>query len=216
MRPGDISVSAIRTTPVSTPLRVRTRVVIAKAMISRLAAMPSRFQPIRFLKPRPSVVSSPCIHPPGRAGCKLKALSPTRLSHSVYMSQRKRFEPCIHLSGSPTVHLQRCSDVPSVMVLVGRRNIDWPQEQPRGHSVSAGMRNRACRRWKEQPAPCSQNKKDASNGTLYPRHQDNERPVRASVAGHLLRREAACEGASENGREGDRPAAQAGFPDPSR
>src|SRR5712675_3722425 len=66
MRPGDISVSAIRTTPVSTPLRVRTRVVIAKAMISRLAAIPSRFQPIRFLKPRPSEVSSPCIHPPGR------------------------------------------------------------------------------------------------------------------------------------------------------
>src|SRR6266403_3927043 len=80
------------------------------------------------------------------------------------MSQRKRFEPCIHLSGSPTVHLQRCSDVPSVMVLVGRRNIDWPQEQPRGHSVSAGMRNRACRRWKEQPAPCSQNKRMRAMG----------------------------------------------------
>src|SRR4029450_7962540 len=63
---------------------------------------------------------------------------------------------------------------------------------------------------------CSQNKKDASNGTLYQRHQDDERPVRASAAGHLLRRETACESASKNGREGDRPATQAGFFDPSR
>src|SRR5258707_4107253 len=31
-------------------------------------------------------------------------------------------------------------------------------------------------------AVCSQNKKDARNGTLYQRHQDNERPVHAPVA----------------------------------
>ena len=36
---GGISVNAIRITPVSTPLRVRTRVVIAKAMMRRLAAI---------------------------------------------------------------------------------------------------------------------------------------------------------------------------------
>jgi hypothetical protein len=34
-------------------------------MMRRLAAIPSRFQPIFSLKPRPSVVSSRCIHPPG-------------------------------------------------------------------------------------------------------------------------------------------------------
>src|SRR5450631_2066849 len=59
-------------------------------------------------------------------------------------------------------------------------------------------------------------KKDPRNGTLYQRHQDHERPVRAPAAGHLLCREAAGEGASENGREGDRQATQAGLPDPSR
>jgi hypothetical protein len=43
MWPSGISVSAIRITPVSTPLRVRTSVVTAKAMISRLAAIPEAF-----------------------------------------------------------------------------------------------------------------------------------------------------------------------------
>jgi hypothetical protein len=33
----------------------------------RLTAIPSRFQPIRSLKPRRSAVNSRCIHPPGRA-----------------------------------------------------------------------------------------------------------------------------------------------------
>jgi ferritin-like metal-binding protein YciE len=33
--------------------------------------------------------------------------------------------------------------------------------------------------------------KDPRNGTLYQRRQNHERPVRASIAGHLLRREAA-------------------------
>jgi hypothetical protein len=32
-----------------------------------LAAIPSRFQPIHFLKPRPSAVNSPRIHPPAGA-----------------------------------------------------------------------------------------------------------------------------------------------------
>src|SRR6266516_5525941 len=104
------------------------------------------------------------------------------------------------LRAASTVHLWPCSGVPS-------RGFHCPQEQPRGHTVSAGIGNRACRRCKERLAlSCCQNKKDVSNGTLYQRHQDDERPVRASVAGHLLRREAACESASENGREGDRPA----------
>src|SRR4051812_7181567 len=52
-------------TPVSMCLRVRTSVVIAKAMMNTLAAMPSRRQPIHLLKPRFSAGSSPCIHPPG-------------------------------------------------------------------------------------------------------------------------------------------------------
>ncbi len=42
-------------------------VEMAKAMMTRLARIPSRFQPIRSLKPRPSAVSSRYIHPPGRA-----------------------------------------------------------------------------------------------------------------------------------------------------
>src|ERR1700739_5137764 len=62
-----ISVSAVRITPPSTPFSVRTSVVTAKAIIKRLAAIPSRFQPIHFLKPSESPVSSPCIHPPGGA-----------------------------------------------------------------------------------------------------------------------------------------------------
>ncbi len=67
MWPGGISVSAVRITPVSTPFSVRTNVVIANAMMKRLAAIPRRFQPIHFLKPRASAVSNPCIHPPGGA-----------------------------------------------------------------------------------------------------------------------------------------------------
>src|SRR3954451_3625559 len=67
MRYGDNSVNAVRITLVSTPRKVRTRVVIANAIMRKLAATPSRFQPIHFLKPRPSVVSSPYIHPPGGA-----------------------------------------------------------------------------------------------------------------------------------------------------
>src|SRR5712691_9452429 len=79
--------------------------------------------------------------------------------------------------------------------------------------VSAIEHGRAARNSPRRRVP--RTKKDASNGTLYQRHQDDERPVRESVAGHLLCREAAGESASENGREGDRPATQAGFPDPS-
>src|SRR6266852_8022187 len=89
MWPGGISVSAVRITPVSTPLRVRTSVVIAKAMMRRLATIPSRFQPIRFLKPRPSVVSSRCIRPPGEAAT---IESPSKGSMA---------------SGGQSVHLQR-------------------------------------------------------------------------------------------------------------
>jgi hypothetical protein len=53
-------------TPVSMPLRVRTSVVMAKAMMKTLAAMPRRRQPIHLVKPRFSAGSNPCIHPPGR------------------------------------------------------------------------------------------------------------------------------------------------------
>src|SRR3569833_2646811 len=66
-----MSVSALRFTPPSTPRKVRTKVVMAKAMMAKLAATPSRFQPIHFLKPRPSAVSSRCIHPPGGAALKV-------------------------------------------------------------------------------------------------------------------------------------------------
>src|ERR1700752_3166807 len=61
-----MSVSATRTTPVSTPFKVRTNVAIAKAMIARLAATPSRFQPTRSLKPRRSGANSQYILPPGK------------------------------------------------------------------------------------------------------------------------------------------------------
>jgi hypothetical protein len=57
--------------------------------------------------------------------------------------------------------------------------------------------------------------KDPGKGTLYQRHQDHERPVRASIAPHLLRRAITCEGAAENGRKGHRSAAQAGIFDSS-
>src|SRR4029079_18581500 len=53
--------------------------------------------------------------------------------------------------------------------------------------------------------------KDPRNGTLHQRHQNHERPVRASVTGYLLCRKATGEAAAENGRQ----AAQAGFPCPS-
>ena len=46
------------------------QVVTARTMMRRLAATPSRFQPILSLKPRPSVVSSRCIHPPGGAAIR--------------------------------------------------------------------------------------------------------------------------------------------------
>src|SRR5579872_1474873 len=62
-----MSVSATRTTPVSMPFKVRTNVAIAKAMIARLAATPSRFQPIRSLKQRRSAANSRYILPPGKA-----------------------------------------------------------------------------------------------------------------------------------------------------
>src|SRR6266567_8821792 len=65
MLPRGISVNAVRMTPVSMPLRVRTSVVTAKAMIITLAAIPSRRQPIHLFKPRFSAGSSPCIRPPG-------------------------------------------------------------------------------------------------------------------------------------------------------
>src|SRR4051812_3925209 len=65
MLPRGISVNAVRMTPVSMCLSVRTSVVIAKAMMKTLAATPSRRQPIHLLKPRFSAGSSPCIHPPG-------------------------------------------------------------------------------------------------------------------------------------------------------
>src|SRR4029453_1217284 len=58
--------------------------------------------------------------------------------------------------------------------------------------------------------------KDDRNGTLHQRHQDHERPVHTSIAGHLLRRETTREGSAQNGRKGHRQAAQAGFFDPSR
>src|SRR5581483_3424164 len=61
-----MSVSATRITPVSTPFKVRTNVVIATAMMARLAATPSRFQPIRSLKPRRSAANSRYILPPGK------------------------------------------------------------------------------------------------------------------------------------------------------
>ena len=57
--------------------------------------------------------------------------------------------------------------------------------------------------------------KDDRNGTVHQRHQDHERPVRASSAPHLLRRAITCEGAAENGRKGHRSAAQAGIFDSS-
>src|SRR5215475_4157034 len=83
MLPGGMLASAVRMTPPSTPLSVRTSVVIAKATIKRLAATPSRFQPIHFLKPRESTVSSPCIHPPGGGGKGRKG------------TQSHKFEPSI-------------------------------------------------------------------------------------------------------------------------
>ena len=45
----------------------------------------------------------------------------------------------------------------------------------------AGRNNLAVTRLALVWAVCSQNKKDARNGTLYQRHQDNERPVHAPV-----------------------------------
>src|SRR6266702_7935687 len=65
MLPRGISVNAVRMTPVSMPLRVRTSVVTAKAMITTLATIPIRRQPIHLFKPRFSAGSSSCIHPPG-------------------------------------------------------------------------------------------------------------------------------------------------------
>jgi hypothetical protein len=41
--------------------------------------------------------------------------------------------------------------------------------------------------------------KDDRNGTLHQRHQDHERPVHTSIAGHLLRRETTREGSAEDG-----------------
>ena len=43
---------------------------------------------------------------------------------------------------------------------------------------------------------------DRDDGTVYQRHQNNGRPVRALASGHLLRRETTREGAAEDGRQG--------------
>src|SRR6266700_3428580 len=161
MRPDGISVSAIRTTPVSTPLRVRTSVVIAKAMIRRLAAIPSRLQPIRSLKPRPSVVSSPCIRPPGGAAT---IESPSKGSmasggQSVHLQRSIRQKRVVVQSLTTPAssfdrrgchmpyiwrHAQESSlgcrsvRVPSfAMFAVPSRRFRHRQEQPRGRPVSA-------------------------------------------------------------------------------
>src|SRR6476659_5513701 len=43
-----------------------------------------------------------------------------------------------------------------------------------------------------------------ANGTLHQRHQDDERPVHPSIAGHLLRRETTREGPAEDGGKSNR------------
>jgi hypothetical protein len=45
--------------------------------------------------------------------------------------------------------------------------------------------------------------KEDGDGTLHQRHQDDERPVYPSIAGHLLRRETTREGPAQDGRESD-------------
>src|SRR5665213_1278574 len=47
------------------------------------------------------------------------------------------------------------------------------------------------------PRGCVPKSRRMNHGTLYQRHQNHERPVRAPAAGHLLRREAAREGAAK-------------------
>src|SRR5258708_10219442 len=92
----DFSAIADRMTPASTPLRVRTRCVIASAMIRTLAATPSRFQPMRCLKPCPSAVSNRCIRPPGGArtgGKPIEAIDGKRRPIHSYAKFTHQLEP---------------------------------------------------------------------------------------------------------------------------
>src|SRR5882757_3861850 len=180
MWPGGISVSAIKITPVSTPLRVRTSVVIAKAMMRRLAAIPSRFQPIRFLKPRPSVVSSPCIHPPGRAATSWKpieAIDGKRRPNRPYaMTHKAKTDRCAILDnaslGLRSVQLSHALHMskrrrfepwhltwpfPSPAMFQGspREVLRGRQEQPRDQPVSADISNRTHWRAGEERAALS-------------------------------------------------------------
>src|SRR3569833_588812 len=88
-----MSVRALRITPTSTTRKVRTKVVMAKAMMAELAATPSSFQPIHFLKPRPSAVSSRCIHPPGGAALKVGDRRKPWLDDGRSFSGRSSFKP---------------------------------------------------------------------------------------------------------------------------
>src|SRR5205814_9129558 len=57
----------------------------------------------------------------------------------------------------------------------------------------------ACRQHRAARSCSPKTKKDMSDGTVYQRHQNHERFVRAPAAGYLLCREAAREGASKDG-----------------
>src|SRR5580698_7543763 len=148
------------------PLRVRTSVEIAKAIITRLAAIPTRFQPIRSLKPRPSAANSRTIRPPGRAATALPAFFKETngfgcrsLSETKHIRQKRLFVQS--LTKRPTVahrpHLKlrryrelnrnerpwpfdgrRFPDVPEHQVCPGR-NVGFagPLAQHRQSNISA-------------------------------------------------------------------------------